>query len=289
MKYLYILFMKIKVCLKKLFFKNWKIELTFTPSITEETHLNLFNLLNWKKETTEHGYNISKIPVPWVWEDFVLQLEDNVYISWDNYNHAEDVSVYLSVIEMIAMSISHVIKQKKLIEELLKDELTGLYNKKAWNQEITDSWYIIALDIDLFKSVNDTYGHDTGDSVLKLVAETIINSLRIEDKAFRIGGEEFCIYIKEIKEEIALKIAERIRTRIESLIHRGIPLVKNEEKYMELDKETEEFRRTISIGIAKIVDGKKEEALKDADGNLYLAKSRWKNRIYFNRQKVEFN
>ena len=273
---------------KKTFFKNGNIELKFVTNISKETHLNLHNLLNWTKEKTEHGYFVSKVPAPWIGEDFVLELEENVFIAGDNYSQAEDISVYLSVIEMIAMSISHIIKQKKLIEELLKDELTGLYNKKAWNQEQTESWFLITVDIDLFKSVNDTYGHDVGDTVLKKVAETIINSLRIEDKAFRLGGEEFCIYVKESRIEIALKIAERIRKRIEDVIHQGVPLNKNEDSSGQ-KKEIESFKRTISIGVSEIIDGGKEDALKKADENLYLAKNQGKNRIYFEWNRVVVN
>lgn len=267
---------------KKTFKKDWTIELKFIKEFTKESHLNLFNVTNQIWEVTSHWYFVSKVPIPWIWEDFVMQLSENIFIAWDNYSHPEDISVYLWIIEMIAMSIWHIIIQQRLIEDLLRDELTHLYNRKAWNRMKFQNWHLIALDIDDFKSVNDTFWHDVWDEVLEKIATSILDMIRKDDKAFRLGWEEFCIYIKEKNIDIVLKIAERIRQNISDLLFKANPLVKQD--VFLLNESVIEFQRTVSIWISEIIDWKKEESLKEADENLYLSKTTWKDRIHYQKK-----
>lgn len=162
------------------------------------------------------------------------------------------------------------------------DTLTGLYNLKAYQNELErrshehsegrrssdktfeihqestqEDYSIIYLDIDHFKRVNDQYGHPKGDEVIKKVAQTIIESIRHEDFAARIGGEEMSVIVSgDINNAIAL--AKRIRERVEKM-----PFLSNEKK--------QAFNITVSLGIADhIQDPDKHRAA--ADATLQIAK-----------------
>ena len=152
------------------------------------------------------------------------------------------------------------------------DELTGLYNHRHFHesldQEITrntrfgGTFSLIMMDVDLFKSYNDIYGHLSGDQVLRKVGEYIVSSIRSVDLAFRYGGEEFTVILPGAQTEDALKVAERIRKTIES---------KSSLKAMPI---------TVSLGISNWPnDGIiKEEIVNRADEALYLAKQLGRNR-----------
>lgn len=128
-----------------------------------------------------------------------------------------------------AVSIFKDITARKLVEKALKDlsvrdELTGLYNRRELNRLLLDeadrySRYkrpaaLIMLDIDHFKSVNDTYGHQVGDLVLKQVAGILGNNIRSTDRLARYGGEEFALILPETTLVSAFDVAEDLRQRI---------------------------------------------------------------------------
>jgi diguanylate cyclase (GGDEF)-like protein/putative nucleotidyltransferase with HDIG domain len=152
------------------------------------------------------------------------------------------------------------------------DELTALYNHRHFHerldQEITrntrfgGTFSLIMMDVDLFKSYNDIYGHLAGDNVLRKVGEYIVNSIRGIDLAFRYGGEEFTVILPGTQIEDAYKVAERIRKTIEA---------KSSLKAMPI---------TISLGVSNWPsDGiMKEEIIGRADEALYLAKQLGRNR-----------
>ncbi len=152
------------------------------------------------------------------------------------------------------------------------DELTGLYNHRHFHERIDQeiirdsrfngTFSLIMLDVDLFKSYNDIYGHLAGDRVLRKVGEYIQNSIRGIDLAFRYGGEEFAVILPEAGIEAAYKVAERIRKTIE---------VKTSSRDMPV---------TISLGIANWPDNglMKEEIIGHADAALYRAKQMGRNR-----------
>jgi diguanylate cyclase (GGDEF)-like protein/putative nucleotidyltransferase with HDIG domain len=152
------------------------------------------------------------------------------------------------------------------------DELTGLYNHRHFHecldQEITrasrlgGTFSLIMMDVDLFKSYNDIYGHLAGDMVLRKVGEYIDISIREIDMAFRYGGEEFAVLLPGAHIDDAYKVAERIRKTIES---------KTSSKAMPI---------TISVGVANWPnDGViKEEIIGRADEALYRAKQMGRNR-----------
>jgi two-component system cell cycle response regulator len=124
---------------------------------------------------------------------------------------------------------------------------------------------VLAFDIDFFKSVNDTYGHDTGDSILQHIAHQLQSACTNEDLVARIGGEEFSMILSHVTPEEAMGVAERIRSTIESspLILASGPL-----------------KTTISIGIAVVDprDKTTDSVLKRADLALYQSKQSGRNR-----------
>lgn len=100
----------------------------------------------------------------------------------------------------------------------LCDPLTGLANRRALEEaKLPASYSLIELDLDHFKQVNDSFGHDAGDRVLKLVARVLRESVREQDQTFRLGGEEFLVLLPEADQATALMVAERIRLSIHQL------------------------------------------------------------------------
>ena len=114
----------------------------------------------------------------------------------------------------------------QLQKESLVDQLTGLANRRCIDMKLQSridemkryGWPcgVLFLDIDNFKIVNDTFGHNVGDGVLMMVARTLSNNLRAHDFLGRYGGEEFVILLEDTSTHTALQIAERIRARISS-------------------------------------------------------------------------
>ncbi len=167
-------------------------------------------------------------------------------------------------------SVEHV-QQKigSLSHAAQSDALTGLANRRAMDaslQSLDQSgrhYAVLALDIDHFKRVNDTFGHDVGDIALKQVAAIIERCSRAEDLACRAGGEEFVLVLPEASLEVASEIAERIRQTLAGTEIAQVGML------------------TISIGVAcRSVDMQAHEAiLKRADQRLYRAKTTGRNRV----------
>ncbi|MDD2895918.1 MAG: diguanylate cyclase [Aliarcobacter sp.] len=165
------------------------------------------------------------------------------------------------------------ITAKKQLEELASiDKLTGLYNRRMIDEFINievethkrnpyDGLSVIMIDIDYFKKVNDTYGHQTGDMVLIQTAKLMMENSRKSDIKGRFGGEEFIIICPQTTAESALRLAEKIRIAIESF------------KFEEVGY------KTISLGISTFEDNDTVESLiKKADTALYEAKNSGRNK-----------
>jgi diguanylate cyclase (GGDEF)-like protein len=155
------------------------------------------------------------------------------------------------------------------------DYLTGLMNRRAFLAVAEDTvefcrryrrgMATLMIDIDHFKKINDVHGHAAGDDAIKRIAEIINQSIRSTDKAARFGGEEFVVLLREIDQETALRLAERIRDSIErATITHG---------------ETS-FAATVSIGVAINADGDRDvqDMIERADQGLYIAKKSGRNR-----------
>lgn len=158
-------------------------------------------------------------------------------------------------------------------QKLSQDPLTQVANRRALDQELPrlvaeaqatgEPLAVLALDIDHFKVVNDTYGHAAGDVVLKAVAQKAASLLRSQDLLARSGGEEFVALLPATPTHMALQIAERIRLGIEAL---------------PFSQGAVRFTVTMSIGVAQL-EGKEagEDALARADAALYQAKHGGRN------------
>ncbi|WP_201353274.1 diguanylate cyclase [Hydrogenimonas urashimensis] len=157
------------------------------------------------------------------------------------------------------------------------DPLTGACNRKFLYEVLANGNYeeyqIIMYDVDHFKEVNDTYGHDTGDDVLKMLTKRVKRMLRREDYLVRFGGEEFIIFLKTNSQKEAMEVAERIKKTVETS-----PFVIGDNI----------LHITISVGIndSVISASNLDEAIEKADIQLYCAKNAGRNRICVNNSVV---
>lgn len=158
-------------------------------------------------------------------------------------------------------------------EAAFTDSLTGLANRRSFDQHLETEiartrryarpFCLIMLDIDHFKTVNDTYGHSAGDEALKIVAGVLTESARTNDIIARIGGEEFALILTETEIEKALQVANRLR---ESVASTEIPNIGS---------------ITVSIGIAEypLCAATASTLYKTVDEALYQAKEDGRNRV----------
>ncbi len=182
--------------------------------------------------------------------------------------------------EKIAKNIQKLDSLQNKFHEFKKlgyeDPLTGLANRRGFEEDLQTLMaaggplYLVYLDIDNFKSINDTYGHSVGDEVLKDVGEILNNFIRKDTRAYRLGGEEFAILIPNVSEENSYKIAERIRKVIEN----------HNIRLKDGDKEEKIISYTASFGITGYKEGESMDEFVDrADKAMYQAKKAGKNRV----------
>ena len=165
---------------------------------------------------------------------------------------------------------------QKLKESALKDGLTGLYNRRFLENFIEKfakqadrasiSYAVLMIDIDFFKMINDTYGHDMGDIVIKRLAEIIKSNIRSSDLAIRYGGEEFLVMLYNPDHSKVASIAQKLADEFKSHEFQTGGVV---------------FKKTISIGIAYYPDQAESiwQAIKFADTALYAAKEGGRDKI----------
>lgn len=117
-------------------------------------------------------------------------------------------------------------REQTITDLALSDSLTGLYNKRYFQTRLEQEFEryaryrtpvsIVQVDLDHFKLVNDTWGHQAGDMILKEVAKVILSNLRTGEIAARVGGEEICIIVCNSETDAAFKLSERLRNAIRS-------------------------------------------------------------------------
>jgi diguanylate cyclase (GGDEF)-like protein len=194
--------------------------------------------------------------------------------SADPHRVWEDNEILLmrTVADQVAVAVSHARLFQQVQHQALTDGLTGCFNRRFFDIQLERDLKLavkmrqpvslIMLDIDHFKRVNDTYGHDAGDATLSMLGGVLREEVRGVDTAARYGGEEFAVILPQAGPEGALVIAERLRVRVENLV---VPCV---------------GRITISLGVATFPQDGGSPALliKAADSALYQAKKSGRNR-----------
>jgi two-component system cell cycle response regulator len=184
---------------------------------------------------------------------------------------------------IIAICLENVISNEMLKYIGLTDALTGVYNRRYMDRRLAEevararrqSYRLscMYIDVDHFKQVNDTHGHQAGDDVLREVASRIKAELRMSDALGRFGGEEFVVLLIDADLESASVVAQRIRASVANQ-----PFLLAEGQGLAV---------TVSIGVAALEDFEREHAVEDvalalvaqADGALYEAKQQGRNRV----------
>jgi diguanylate cyclase (GGDEF)-like protein/PAS domain S-box-containing protein len=182
------------------------------------------------------------------------------------------------------------ITKRKELEQNLQtlattDGLTKLFNRLYFTAKLEEEFQrserysaplsLMLLDIDNFKSINDTYGHQAGDAYLQALAALVSGSIRLVDVAARYGGEELTIILPHTGSEAAVVMAERIRKMVEAF---------------ELAYGGKKIRTTISIGVATHMPGEAkttDEFLTDVDNALYAAKRGGRNRVVLHGEQTD--
>ena len=183
-------------------------------------------------------------------------------------------------IDVYLRETAPVIEAKRLMDHLkestLRDAMTGLYNRRFLEEYVTTlvatcqrrktSFSVLMLDLDYFKQVNDTFGHEAGDKVLKTLSETLTKSVRTSDMVVRYGGEEFLIILMDTDAVNAMKVAENIRAKVEET---------------KIALPGTMLQKTISIGVSEFPLDTDTfwQVVKYADVALYAAKTQGRNRV----------
>ncbi len=187
-----------------------------------------------------------------------------------------DFDFYSRIAQEVANCVERALVFYRTHESTIMDELTGIFNRRHFNQQFPvevkraerykRNLSIMMIDIDDFKQINDTYGHLKGDEILRAIATIMKNNLRKADLLFRYGGEEFVVLLPETTVQNAFRVGEKLRKKVE-------------EHFRSTDYQINDYRVTVSIGIANFpVDAYSGEKLLElADDRLYKAKDSGKN------------
>lgn len=166
--------------------------------------------------------------------------------------------------------------EKKLLEMSVRDSLTEIYNRRYFEAKLKEevdrhqrygcALSLIMIDIDLFKQINDTHGHQAGDQVLMQVAMLFTDRLRSVDTVARYGGEEFCLLLPETEKEAAALVAEDLRKIVENHTF----------SYGDVNIDV-----TVSLGVIDVCgkDIRLHDVLKQVDDALYSAKENGRNTV----------
>jgi diguanylate cyclase (GGDEF)-like protein len=197
-------------------------------------------------------------------EEIFERVQENISKINDYINEAKPEIISKNLTEILRVSST-------------TDPLTGLYNRKylddyidkfiAQAKRAQSTYGILMLDIDYFKMVNDTYGHDIGDKVIQALAGVLRSSIREADIAFRFGGEEFLILLHNCTKEGVEEVAQKIRQNFEKQVIEANP--------------SKRFTKTLSIGTSLFPQDTDAiwKAIKYADIALYKAKNSGRNKV----------
>lgn len=202
-------------------------------------------------------------------------------------DETERVRAIMSDIEDYITTARPAIVSKKLMQILNAmarvDQLTGMYNRKFLDEfadvsipqalRAKTSYAVLMIDIDYFKMINDTYGHDIGDDAIRIVSKVIKDQIRKSDLAIRYGGEEFIALLYNCNEENIMKISQSIRTEFAK---------------QKIPANGETFSKTLSIGCSQFPKDSDSlwKCIKFADISLYSAKESGRNRVVMFEPKL---
>jgi diguanylate cyclase (GGDEF)-like protein len=184
-----------------------------------------------------------------------------------------EVMLLRTVADQVAVAVNHARLFQQMQQQALTDSLTGCFNRRFFEIQLERDLHLatrmrqpvslILLDIDYFKRVNDSHGHDAGDAALRILAAALREEVRGVDTASRYGGEEFAIILPQAGPEGALGVAERLRSRIERTEVPGVGCI------------------TASLGVATfpLNASSRELLVTTADRALYQAKRTGRNRV----------
>lgn len=184
-----------------------------------------------------------------------------------------EIMLMMTVADQMAVAVNHARLFQQMQQQALTDGLTGCFNRRFFEIQLERDLHLatrmrqpvslILIDIDHFKGVNDTHGHDAGDAALRILASELREEVRGVDTAARYGGEEFAIILPQAGPEGALAVAERLRTRIERTEVPGVGTI------------------TASLGIATfpLHASSRDLLVTAADRALYQAKRTGRNRV----------
>lgn len=192
----------------------------------------------------------------------------------ERFDEAED----LRRLSLAAFVCGMALESDIFLDASRRDKLTGLKNRAAFDDDFEERYKglmnaphdpaplsIIIADVDNFKLVNDTYGHEAGDAVLVNIAKILESNIRDSDGAYRWGGEEFLIVLAKTDKETAVAVAERIRKAVEA---------------SSCSTGENDLRVTMSFGCARFDPSRStNENIDTADKRLYLAKTSGRNKV----------
>lgn len=224
-----------------------------------------------KRETVIHSFEV-KMKNPKTFDSFWLDLSTRI-IDLDG-----ELALYTTFKDMTQNKQ----KEEELFTQASTDPLTGLFNRRQFelltNNQISlairhkTPYCVTMLDIDHFKKVNDTYGHDAGDEVLKHLSMVLKSSLRESDILARYGGEEFVIFLPHTSPTEAWRVAERIRESVEQA---------------RIQTAVKPLNITISIGLSSSQNPDLNAQIKEADTALYISKTTGRNKTTLYTKEIQ--
>jgi diguanylate cyclase (GGDEF)-like protein len=250
-------------------------------SITETLDLNYHRLRDhpeviMQDSSDESGSNAERLPtavVPLILHERAIGALQVTVADPARVWNENEILLLRTVADQLAVAVNHAELFAKIQQQALTDALTGCYNRRSFEMQLDKDLQmarrlhqplsLLMLDLDRFKQLNDSVGHDAGDDALRRLAVCFRQELRGVDSAARFGGDEFALILPQAYAEGALIVAERLRARIEQIEILGFGNV------------------TASIGIATFPAhaSARPELVSAADAALYGAKRTGRNRV----------